>query len=418
MSDGPGFLFVLPSFSSRAASVDPFWITASGFARSLGSRLDGAEVLTPRGVLPPDELTAHAVQPPAATSSVGEAVRHAPQGARVALGDLRAWRRAKQVRSLGKSVAGRPYRLVMQLHRRFHDCGFAIANAASAPLVLRVDALEVREEASWGVRRPGWGRLVERVGELNLIRRADLVAAVSQDVDNELAALGIGDDRRVVVPSGVDLDSFAPGEADAGFRRANGLEGRFVVGWVGGFRPFHGLEAVPEIARGLRSSLPGAVLCLVGTGPLRERVREQIKGLEDVVRIHGPVAHSEVPRWLRSFDACLLLAGTGPFHYSPLKLYEYLACGRPVVAPRVGEMERLLSDGRDAVLVGRNDPPGIVDAVRRLAGDPGLGATLGSQARLTAERCGSWQARAQTVLDAVEERGLLSRRTDDAKSHA
>jgi glycosyltransferase involved in cell wall biosynthesis len=306
----------------------------------------------------------------------------------------------------------------MQLHRRFHDSGFAIAHAAGVPIVLRVDALEVREEASWGVRRPGWGPLVERFGELNLIRRADLVAAVSEDVDDELAALGIADDRRVVVPSGVDLDSFAPGEADEQFRRANGLDDRFVVGWVGGFRPFHGLEAVPDIARGLRSSLPGAVLCLVGTGPLRGRVREGIRGLEDVVRIFGPVAHTEVPRWLRSFDACLLLAGTGPFHYSPLKLYEYLGCGRPVVAPRIGEMERVLSDGSDAVLVGPNSPAGIVDALSRLAADPDLRTAMGFRARLTAERCGSWQARAQTVLDALEERGLLSRQARVSTSHA
>jgi glycosyltransferase involved in cell wall biosynthesis len=398
--------------------VDPFWITASGFARSLGTRLGGAEVLTPGGVLTPDELTAQAVQPAGATSSVAGAIRHVPRSARVALGDVRALRRAKRLRSLGGSVAGRPYRLVMQLHRRFHDSGFAIADAAGVPIVLRVDALEVREEASWGVRRPGWGRLVERVGELSLIRRADLVAPVSDDVDDELAALGIEADRRVVVPSGVDLDSFAPGEADVHFRRANGLDDRFVVGWVGGFRPFHGLEAVPEIARGLRSSLPGAVLCLVGTGPLRERVREQTRGLEDVVRFFGPVAHSEVPRWLRSFDACLLLTGPGPFHYSPLKLYEYLGCGRPVVAPRIGEMDRVLSDGSDAVLVRPNSPAGIVDAVSRLAGDPGLRTTMGFRARLTAERCGSWQARARTVLDALEERSLWSRRARASTSHA
>jgi glycosyltransferase involved in cell wall biosynthesis len=283
-----------------------------------------------------------------------------------------------------------------------------VAREAGAPLVLRVDALEVREEAAWGVRRPGWGRIVEQLGEVSLLRRADLVAAVSDDIDDALAELGIEDERRVVVPSGVDLDAMTPGGDELELRRRNGLDGRFVVGWVGGFRPFHGLEAIPDIARGLRRSVPGAVLCLVGTGPLRGLVADRIRGLEDVVRIFDPVAHSEVPRWIRSFDVCLLLASDGPFHYSPLKLYEYLACGRPVVAPGLGEMGRVLSDGRDALLVPRGSPQAVVEAIARLAAQPALRAGIGARGRLTAERRGSWGARAATLLDAAEARGLLS----------
>jgi glycosyltransferase involved in cell wall biosynthesis len=417
LTDGPGFLFVLPSFSRRAASVDPFWITASGLACALGSRLDGADVLTPDGVLSPDEMSARVVQGGEEGGALGKGVRHLPQPARVGLGDMRAWRRARQMRALQRSVADRPYRLVMQLHRRFQDVGFAVARARRVPIVLRVDALEVQEEASWGVRRPGWSRIVETLGELNLIRRADLVAAVSEDVDDQLAALGIEDERRVVVPSGVDLDSFSPGDPDRELRGANGLDGRFLVGWLGGFRPFHGLQAVPEIARGLRSAVPGAVLCVVGTGPLRDRLTEQVRGLEEVVRIIDPVPHGEVPRWLRTFDACLLLADAGPYHYSPLKLYEYLGCGRPVIAPRIGEMERILSDGQDAVLVRPENPSEVVAAVAKLAGDPAFRARIGRRARLTAERIGSWRARADTVLSVVEDRGLLSRQAWTSTSH-
>jgi hypothetical protein len=81
-------------------------------------------------------------------------------------------------------------------------------------------------------------------------------------------------------------------------------------------------------------------------------------------------------------------------------------------------MDRVLSDGSDAVLVRPNSPAGIVDAVSRLAGDPGLRTAMGFRARLTAERCGSWQARAQTVLDALEERSLWSRRARASTSHA
>jgi glycosyltransferase involved in cell wall biosynthesis len=159
------------------------------------------------------------------------------------------------------------------------------------------------------------------------------------------------------------------------------------------------------------------MLCLIGSGPLRDGLKERIRGLEDVVRIFDPAAHSEVPRWLRAFDVCLLLATSGPYHYSPLKLYEYLGCGRPVIAPRIGEMARVLADGRDAVLVRPGNPPEVVDAVAKLAGEPQFRAGMGRRGRLTAERIGSWQARADTIIDAVEERGLLSRHNRSATSH-
>jgi glycosyltransferase involved in cell wall biosynthesis len=399
---------VLPSFPRRVASIDPFWITAGGLSRALGARLGGSEVLAPYGVLRPEDVEEHAVRWAKETGAAREGFRHLPQPARIALGDLRALGRARRMRRLARVVAGRSYRLVVQLHRRFHDCGFAVARAAGIPIVLRVDALEVEEEATWGLRRPGWGRVVEELGELRLIRRADMVAPVSEAVDAQLARAGIDPERRVVVPSGVDLGVFQPGEPDVEMRRKHGLDGRLVVGWVGGFRPFHGLDAVPAIARGLRERVPDAVLCLVGAGPLREEIATRVRGLEDVVRLIDPVPYREVPRWIRSFDVCLLLAGGGPFHYSPLKLYEYLACGRSVVAPRVGEVASVLADGREGILVPSGDAGAVVSAVERLAADPQARAKLGAEGRRTAERTGSWKARADHLFDALEARGLLT----------
>ena len=226
----------------------------------------------------------------------------------------------------------RPYGLVVQLHSRYQDVGLRIAKRLGVPLVIRVEALEVREEAEWGIRAPNSGALSERLAELRIIRQADLVAVASDVLDAQLAKARIGDGRRVVLPNGVDLEAFSPGERDVNLLRAHALDGRFVVGWVGGFRPFHGLDAVPAIAHRLRAEVPGAVLCLIGTGQERERIIALSQGLHDVLRLVGPVSHGEVARWIRSFDACLLLAGSNRFHYSPLKLYEYLGCGRPVVA--------------------------------------------------------------------------------------
>jgi glycosyltransferase involved in cell wall biosynthesis len=373
--------------------------------------MGGAELLSSEGLLLPEDVRALSIRGATVPSAKRVIFRALPPPARKIVAECRRWYRGRKMRLAAKRMADRPYRLVMQLHSRHQDCGLAIARRVGAPFVLRVEALEIREDAKWGTRRPIWGNLAERWGELRIIRQADLVASVSEAVDTQLAEAGIRKDRRVIIPNGVDLTLFSPGEPDADLLRANDLEGRFVIGWVGGFRPFHGLGSIPAIADRLRAVLPGAVLCLVGTGPEREEVARRTARLGDVVRFVGPISQSDVPRWLRSFDACLLLADSDDFHYSPLKLYEYMGCGRPVVAAAVGEVRSVVSDNRSGMLVPPKDPGAVVEALCRLAGDQALRHKMGAEARRTAEASGSWEARAATLLAAVESRGLFRRQS-------
>jgi len=408
-SSSPAVLFVLPVAPSRSPAVQASWIASASMARALGRRLGGTDVLTPRGLLRPDEMMSLTLQRTAEPSAARDVVRRLPMHVRAALGDLQAINLNRKMRALSREVAGRRYRLVVQRHHRFQDCGLAVAKGAGIPSVLLLDAMEVREEAAWGIRRPGWGRVVERIGELRIIRRADLVASVSAEIDEQLPE-GSFADRRVIVPSGVDLSLFAPGPPDRGLRVQHALDGRFAVGWIGGFWPFHGLEAVAEIARGLQARVPEAVLCLVGTGPLRDDIAKRVRGLEAHVRLLDPVPHDRVPQWLRTFDACFLLAGAG-FRSSSLKLYEYLACGRPVVAAAAGQVKEVLTHGSNGFLVPREDPIAVVGAIERLARDPALRRRLGEEARRTVEGSASWDDRAESIWSALEERGFSLERS-------
>jgi glycosyltransferase involved in cell wall biosynthesis len=313
------------------------------------------------------------------------------------------------MRTLVSQVADRRYELVIQLHRRFTDAGLIIARRMHIPFILRVEAVEVREADSWGLRRPGWGGLVERAGEFRLMKRSDLVASVSAEVDRDVARSGLVSERRLVVPNGVDLDAFSPGAPDLILRRSHDLEGRFVIGWVGGFQPFHGLDLIPRIASELSQRVPNAVLCLIGTGPVRDKLARMTTGLRDTVRLLPPVPHDSIPSWIRTFDACVLLAGDKRFHYSPLKLFEYQACGRPVIAPRVGMIPSLIDDSKDGLLVPPADPVAVADAVRRLELEPGLATSLGTSARARVARTASWGSRADTLLNVLAARGLRPR---------
>jgi glycosyltransferase involved in cell wall biosynthesis len=266
------------------------------------------------------------------------------------------------------------------------------------PVVLFVPATLVWESEEWGVRRPGWGRLLEQRVEGPALRAADVLACGSDLVAEQVARLGVPEDRLLVTPTGADVDAIRPGEGRDEVRAALGLTDRFVVGWVGSFRRFHGLgPAVDAVA-----ALEGASLLLVGDGPERPRIEELARERGVHVVCTGTVGHDRVASHLAAMDVGLVLAPPdGAFHYSPLKLAEYLAAGLPVVAPRAGQLAERLTDGVDAVLVDPGDTDALVEALRRLRDDPAARARLGVAARAAAVERWSWDEQIRRVRAAL-----------------
>jgi glycosyltransferase involved in cell wall biosynthesis len=272
--------------------------------------------------------------------------------------------------------------------------------------VLRVEALEIEEQRDWGLRSPRSGRWVAALGEHRLIRQADVLCPVSPSLQRSLEALGVPSERIVTTPNGIDLAMFRPG---AGVREeeltAHGLRGRFLIGWVGGFRPYHGLEQLESLVSGLEQVLPDATVCLVGTGPLRPKLEEVARRHPQSLRLLPPVPQHEVPRWLNQFDVCIQLAHPDAAdHYSPLKVLEYLACGRPVVAPDIASAE-MLTDGEDALIYPAGDVTRLLAAIRHLHDQPGRSSAIATRGREVAEAHGSWTAVARRILEARSRSG-------------
>jgi glycosyltransferase involved in cell wall biosynthesis len=289
-------------------------------------------------------------------------------------------------------------------HDLFHDAPMRLGRQLGVPLLAYVHAPIVWEAARWGVRRPGWGSLLERFAEAPNLRRADLVACASDDVRDAVLHLGIPSDRTIVAPMAVDADRFSPLVDGATIRRTMGVDDRFVIGWVGSFRRFHGIDLAVDALVRLRSTVPEAVLMLVGDGFERASIEQHVNqlGLSAAVHFVGQVGNESLPQYLRAFDVAVVTAREGQsFHYSPLKLREYMAAGLPVVVPRIGEMGRIFDDGKDALLY----PPGDADALARqlatIHSDRQLAGRLGAAARAFVLDGSTWDNRLSQVCDAL-----------------
>ena len=393
-----GVVFVTPA--PRMLQAGAVWVTINNWLEACRRRWGETVVVTPDGVLTEEEVrrTAWGGGPGVGPSRRG--LPHLPRELEAMAKDARSLVRMarfhRSVRSLSPAMA--PL-FVWQHHDLFQLAGFDLARRYRCPLVLFVDAPQVWESRKWGIRRPGWGSLVERWGESWQFRRADLVACVSDAVAEAVIARGAAPERVIVTPCTADaIRSAVPGRDR---RREWGLDDEVVVGWVGSFRPFHQAEGIVRAVATLQTKQP-PVLLMVGEGPTRSRCEAlaQRLGVRRAL-FPGAVPHAEIPDYLRAIDVAVIPGGSGPgFHYSPLKLKEYLAAGRATVAPRVGEMLRMLDNGSDALLYDAGDEEGMATAIRALVEDPDLRTGVGSRGRATYDRLFTMDRQ----LDLVSER--------------
>lgn len=394
-----GAILVLPTVAEGQQGPVAALVSTAGWASGLRRLLGEVWIVTPDGAMDPDELRRRASDASLAPPRGSRWQRRVPLAVKTAIKDAREWRRARMFRI---DPAG-PWRdrdiaCVWQRHELFQTAGPRLARALGVPSVVFVPAPLMWQARHWGVRRPGWNRWIERAGEQTPLRKADVVACGSATVAEQVRRMGVDDGRIVITSTGVDPDVFRASPDRDAMRDRLGVEGRFVVGWIGSFRRFHALEhAVDAVAH-----LEQATLLLVGDGPERSRIEALARDRHVALVCTGTVPHDEIPAHLAAMDVALVLAaGDSPFHYSPLKLAEYLAAGLPVIAPRAGELPEQLRDGVDAVLVSPGETDELVSVLQRLQRDPDERARLGRAASAGAVDRWSWDRSVERVLEAA-----------------
>ena len=309
------------------------------------------------------------------------------------------WARAAAVRRYARRL--RPD-AVIERYYNFGGEGIAAARATGALGVLEVNAPVVDHPGS---RKAALDRLLVLQPMRRLRDRicagAGLVVTPAAGI---LPAL-VPRDRVVELEWGADTDRFHPGaRGPLRFTRPDGLLAVF----AGAFRSWHGAVHLVRAIRLLRERGRRDISAvLIGDGPELARTKAEAAGL-DGIAFTGAVPHADMPAQLAAADV-----GAAPFdpaahaplalgfYWSPLKLFEYMASGLPVVAPVIDRLQGLVTDGADGLLYAPRDHTGLAAALDRLR-DPALRARLGSAARARAVRDYSWTAHCRALEAAIE----------------
>ena len=298
-------------------------------------------------------------------------------------------------------VAYERFALFQEVGRRFQ--------AAGAVWVIESNAV-ISQEARRERNALALQKLAARL-ELRTYRRADLVVAVSDPLRELLVReLGVPDDKVLVLPNAVDTTRFTADGPPAGEVAA---DGGLVIGFVGFVIERQGLTELVRAVAALRRRGLRVRAVIVGDGPdlasLRRLASEE--GVEDGVDFRGQVAWTEVPDAISSFSVGYSgQRGVGgmPMYHSPLKIYEYLAMGRPVIASDHDDARAVIH----GAAAGWTFPAGDVDALTEAiaaveALTPEQLSEAGMRARRHVDEHHTWDHRGRVLVGHLQARGLL-----------
>ncbi len=207
--------------------------------------------------------------------------------------------------------------------------------------------------------------------ENRVVAQADAVAVICEGLRDDLIARGFPADKIMVSPNGVDLELFGtPVPADPARAEALGLTGKTVLGFIGSFYPYEGLDDLIAAMPMLIARDPDIRLLLVGGGPAEAALRAQAEAspAAHAIRFVGRVPHSEVEHYYSLTDIlvyprkAMRLTET----VTPLKPLEAMAQGRLVAASNVGGHRELIADGVTGTLFAPDDPQAMADALAGL----------------------------------------------------
>ncbi|MEM8932833.1 MAG: glycosyltransferase family 4 protein [Acidobacteriota bacterium] len=286
---------------------------------------------------------------------------------------------------------------------RSQGLGFScvpVAEALGIPLVLEINA-PTEEVTRYLDQYVHFGALRRQVGAWKIRRAHGLVVVSTALQDYYVERHGLDRAKVSVVPNGADLDVFRPETLPATEFPKDPTAPW--IGYVGSFQKWHALDLMGTMIERVGQSRPTSRFLMVGAGAGVDDVRAATTLGPERLVFTGRVDHERVPAMVASLDIGVLAEAAE--YQCPLKVIEWMAAGKAIVAPAYGPLRELLDDGDCGVLFPPGDLEAFVTAVESLVDDPPRRRTLGEAAARKAHAELSWNDNARRVVEACERAG-------------
>lgn len=293
--------------------------------------------------------------------------------------------------------AAQPFDAIYERLSLWSYAGIAAGRTLTIPVLLEANARLVREQQRYrSLSLESLARGVER----HVLATADALLAVSAPLADDLIAAGARPERTFVLPNGVDTSAFHQEHDGRAMRKIWGVsDDEIVVGFVGSLKPWHGVDHLIAALERLKDR--AYRLVVVGDGPQRERCERLASRLPMPARFTGPLPHDDVPAAIAAFDIAVApYAAEADSYFSPLKVFEYAAMGRAIVAAAGGQVAALFPP-ESVVLYQPGDVGQLAEKIAELAADRDRRSELGSAAAAYVLDRHTWEHNATRVVELI-----------------
>jgi len=286
--------------------------------------------------------------------------------------------------------------------------GWIIATRFGVPFVFEVRDLwpESLEAVGFSSKRSILVRVLGRVAGL-LYRKASHIVVVTGPFKEYLQKVwSIPPEKISVVPNAVDCELLSPQDPAKEIVQEFGLEGRFVVGYIGNIGNAHGIETLVEAAACLRNSDPDVLFLVIGEGAEKEKLQSlTAKRQLTNIRIFPAQPRSRIPGIIAATQVCLVLLRKSELFKTviPTKMLEFMSCARPVILGVDGEARKIVNEAHSGIVIEPENSVDLVKAVIRLAANSSLCNLLGRNGRQYVLKHFSRQEKAAAYVRVLEE---------------
>lgn len=301
-------------------------------------------------------------------------------------------------KKLKTALEERKIDFIYERYAFFMSAGVKMSIRKDIPIIVEVNEI-VRHRRIKKQAFIWWAQARERF----IFRNASAIVVVSEFLKEELRSTGIDGEKIFVIPNAVDADKFFPHKVKGAIQHKYHMTKDIVViGFIGWFVPWHNIELLINIF-GRITRYKKVLLFLVGDGALKEEFLMMVKakGITEHVIFPGAVPYDHIPDYISLMDICVIPESNR--YRSPLKMFEYMAMEKAVVAPGLGPIERIIEDGVNGMLFESGDQRSLENILVDLIEDENKRQLLGSNARKKIVEQHTWHKNAERIVKIVDE---------------
>jgi glycosyltransferase involved in cell wall biosynthesis len=303
------------------------------------------------------------------------------------------------MKKLRKRLSETRIDLIYERYAFFCCAGVYLAKKRGIPIVL-----EVNEVSGFERVRPQCFVWLLKKFEQYVFSNASAIVTVSEFLKHQVEIRGGNPEDIIVIPNGIDTELFSKQIDSSDTRNKLKTGDKTIIGFIGYLVHWHRLDVLIDVFARIHAKYPNTLLLLVGDGVLRNDLENlaKEKGIEDALIVTGRVDHSEIPKYIDILDIAMI--PNSNMYRSPIKMFEYMAMGKPIIAPDQQPILAVIQDNVTGLIFKNGDADDLLAKIEAALNSKEKCRDIGAKAKRLVEEKYTWDLHAETILAFLNKR--------------